>query len=405
MKLYDELRERELIDNITSRDLIDKLNSGGLTFYIGVDPTGESLHIGHYCSAITTVKRLMDAGHNPIIIAGGGTGLIGDPKLTSERPMIAKEAVIKNIDSIKKQIDQLLKGNIKIVNNADWLLQMGAVDYLRDFGKFFNVNYMINKDTVKSRLDIGITYTEFSYMILQSIDFLKLYENYNCTLQIGGSDQWGNITSGLELIRKVHGDQVECYGLTMPLILKADGTKFGKTASGESVWLDSSKTSPYEMYQFLLNTSDSVVISYLKKLTFLTLEEIKRLADSLAINPEQREAQKKLAEEVVTFVHGKEEALKAIETSEKIFNEGSIDHMPSLKMSLEEDINILDLLVRVNISPSRSEARRNVEQGGITINDDKITDFNKMITKKDFDNNYIVIKKGKKTFLKVELDK
>ena len=203
MKLYEDLKWRGLINDITSPELIDKLNEGGMIFYVGVDPTGDSLHIGHFLTVIATVKRLKDAGHNPIIIAGGGTGLIGDPKPNIERPMITKEAVKHNIECIKKQVSNFLHDDIKIVNNADWLLEMNAIDFLRDYGKHFNINYMINKDTVKRRLDIGITYTEFSYMILQSIDFLKLYEKYNCTLQIGGQDQWGNITSGLELIRKI----------------------------------------------------------------------------------------------------------------------------------------------------------------------------------------------------------
>ena len=215
MTTFEDLKWRGLINDMTSPDIEEAINKGGLKFYIGVDPTGDSLHIGHYCTVIATAKRLMDAGHIPILIAGGGTGLIGDPKPNVERPMISKKAVKHNIECIQKQLSKILKGNIQIINNADWLLSMNAIDFLRDYGKHFNINYMLAKDTVKRRLDIGITYTEFSYMILQSIDFLKLYENYGVTMQVGGQDQWGNITSGLELIRKIHGPEVKCYGFTV----------------------------------------------------------------------------------------------------------------------------------------------------------------------------------------------
>ena len=396
MNLYEDLKWRGLINDMTSPELIDKLNEGGLTFYVGVDPTGESLHIGHFLTVIATVKRLKDAGHNPIIIAGGGTGLIGDPKPNVERPMITKEAVNHNIECIKKQVSNFLHDDITIVNNADWLLEMNAIDFLRDYGKHFNINYMINKDTVKRRLDIGITYTEFSYMILQSIDFLKLYEKYNCTLQIGGQDQWGNITSGLELIRKIHGDKVKCYGLTVPLVTKSDGTKFGKTEKGESLWLDKEKTSPYEMYQYFINSEDVMVIDYLKKLTFLSREEIEKLEQSLKEEPEKRIAQKALAYSIVEFLYGKEEAENAKKTSEDIFNGRFNGDMPSIKIE-EEKINILDLLVKANITSSKSEAKRLVIQGGIKINEEKILDENYEVL---FDNE-IVLQKGKKTFIKI----
>lgn len=396
MKLYEELKWRGLINDITSPELIEKLNEGGLTFYVGVDPTGDSLHIGHFLTVIATVKRLKDAGHNPIIIAGGGTGLIGDPKPNIERPMITKEAVKHNIECIKKQVSDFLHDEITIVNNADWLLEMNAIDFLRDYGKHFNINYMINKDTVKRRLDIGITYTEFSYMILQSIDFLKLYEKYNCTLQIGGQDQWGNITSGLELIRKVHGDNVKCYGLTVPLVTKSDGSKFGKTEKGESLWLDKERTSAYAMYQFFINSEDVMVIDYLKKLTFLTREEIEQLEESLKNEPEKRGAQKALAYSIVKFLHGEEEAEKAKEMSENIFS-GNFNNMPSIIIE-EKEISILDLLVRTNIVSSKSEAKRLVMQGGIKINNEKIEDEN-YIVKIDKE---IILQKGKKTYIKIE---
>ena len=396
MKLYEDLKWRGLINDITSPELIDKLNEGGMTFYVGVDPTGDSLHIGHFLTVIATVKRLKDAGHNPIIIAGGGTGLIGDPKPNVERPMITKEAVNHNIECIKKQVSNFLHEDITIVNNADWLLEMNAIDFLRDYGKHFNINYMINKDTVKRRLDIGITYTEFSYMILQSIDFLKLYEKYNCTLQIGGQDQWGNITSGLELIRKVHGDKVKCYGLTVPLVTKSDGSKFGKTEKGESLWLDKEKTSPYQMYQYFINSEDVMVIDYLKKLTFLPKEEIEKLEQSLKEEPEKRLAQKALAYNIVKFLHGEEEAENAKKTSEDIFS-GKYSNMPTINIG-KEKINILELLVETNIATSKSEAKRLVVQGGIKINDEKILDENyDVVLDKE-----AILQKGKKTFIKIE---
>ncbi len=397
MKLYEDLKWRGLINDITSPELIDKLNEGGMTFYVGVDPTGESLHIGHFLTVIATVKRLKDAGHKPIIIAGGGTGLIGDPKPNVERPMITKEAVKNNIECIKRQVSNFLHDDITIVNNADWLLEMNAIDFLRDYGKHFNINYMINKDTVKRRLDIGITYTEFSYMILQSIDFLKLYEKYNCTLQIGGQDQWGNITSGLELIRKIHGDKVKCYGLTVPLVTKSDGSKFGKTEKGESLWLDKERTSPYKMYQYFINSEDVMVIDYLKKLTFLTKEEIEKLEQSLKEEPEKRLAQKALAYNIVKFLHGEEEAKNAKKISEDIFSGKFNSDMPTIRIQ-DTSINIIDLLIKSNIAISKSEAKRLIMQGGIKINDEKILDENHTIVL----DKEIVLQKGKKTFIRIE---
>lgn len=407
MKLFDELKWRGLVDNITSEELIDKINEGGLTFYIGVDPTADSLHIGHYSSVIAMTKRLLDAGHHPIIIAGGGTGLIGDPKPNLERPMISKEAVLKNIEGIKKQLDKILGTDIKIINNADWLLQMNAIDFLRDYGKHFNINYMLSKDTVKRRLDLGITYTEFSYMILQSIDFLKLYEKYGVTLQIGGQDQWGNITSGLELIRKIHGIDTKCYGMTMPLITRADGTKFGKSESGKSVWLDASKTSPYEMYQFFINTEDSKVIEYLKKLTFLSPSQIDELETSLKEHPEQRLAQKALAESIITFVHSKEDYEDAVKITEALFN-NEIKKLNAKQIAeafqdfdikkVEIGEPLVDLLIRIGASQSKREAKEFITNGAITINDEKYTDVLTSINDDMFIYDYLIIKKGKKNY-------
>lgn len=407
MKLFDELKWRDLVDNITSEELIDKINEGGLTFYIGVDPTADSLHIGHYSSVIAMTKRLLDAGHHPIIIAGGGTGLIGDPKPNLERPMISKEAVLKNIEGIKKQLDKILGTDIKIINNADWLLQMNAIDFLRDYGKHFNINYMLSKDTVKRRLELGITYTEFSYMILQSIDFLKLYEKYGVTLQIGGQDQWGNITSGLELIRKIHGIDTKCYGMTMPLITRADGTKFGKSESGKSVWLDATKTSPYEMYQFFVNTEDSKVIEYLKKLTFLNPTQIDELERSLKEHPEQRLAQKALAESIITFVHSKEDYEEAIKITEALFN-NEIKKLNAKQIAeafqdfdikkIEIGESLVDLLIRLGASQSKREAREFITNGAITINGEKYTDVLTTINDDMFIYNYLIIKRGKKNY-------
>lgn len=407
MKLFDELKWRGLVDNITSEELINKINEGGLTFYIGIDPTADSLHIGHYSSVIAMTKRLLDARHHPIIIAGGGTGLIGDPKPNLERPMISKEAVLKNIEGIKKQLDKILGTDIKIINNADWLLQMNAIDFLRDYGKHFNINYMLSKDTVKRRLDLGITYTEFSYMILQSIDFLKLYEKYGVTLQIGGQDQWGNITSGLELIRKIHGIDTKCYGMTMPLITRADGTKFGKSESGKSVWLDASKTSPYEMYQFFINTEDSKVIEYLKKLTFLSPSQIDELETSLKEHPEQRLAQKALAESIITFVHSKEDYEDAVKITEALFN-NEIKKLNAKQIAeafqdfdikkVEIGEPLVDLLIRIGASQSKREAKEFITNGAITINDEKYTDVLTSINDDMFIYDYLIIKRGKKNY-------
>ncbi len=303
MKLFDELKWRGLIDNVTNPELEAELNDGELTFYIGTDPTGDSLHIGHY-SSLLTAKRLKEAGHHPIMLVGGATGFIGDPKASGERNMLTKEVLQHNYECLSKQIQSVF--GFQMVNNLDWTKDITVIDFLRDYGKHFNINTMINKDTVRRRLETGISYTEFSYMILQSLDFLHLYETYNCRLQLGGQDQWGNITSGLDLIRKKHGVDVKCYGLTMPLITKADGTKFGKSESG-TVWLDKEKTSSYALYQFLVNTEDSKVIEYLKRLTFLHREEIEALEEKVKTEPHKREAQKALAVEVVQTLHGDEE--------------------------------------------------------------------------------------------------
>ena len=402
MKLFDELKWRGLIDNITSPELEEKINAGGLTFYIGTDPTGDSLHVGHY-SSLLVAKRLKEGGHHPLILVGGATGLIGDPKPNTERPMITKENLEYNYEMLSKQIKKIF--GFELVNNYDWSKDINFIDYLRDYGKFFSVNYMLNKDTVKSRLEIGITYTEFSYMIMQALDFLYLYENKNCTLQIGGQDQWGNITSGIELIRKKIGG--EAYGFTMPLITKADGEKFGKSEGG-AVWLDKDKTSPYEMYQFLINSEDAKVIEYLKKLTFLTPEEIEELDKSLQEEPHLRLAQKALAKEMITFLHGSEEFDNAVKISESLFNGhikslSSKDIMLGLKdvpsFEITDKLNIVDFLVEYKICSSKREARELIGSNSITINDDVVTNEDVTINQDlTIDNKLIVVRRGKKKY-------
>lgn len=407
MTLFEELKWRGLVNDVTSPDVEEAINKGGLKFYIGVDPTGDSLHIGHYCTVIATSKRLMEGGHTPIIIAGGGTGLIGDPKPNVERPMISKEAVNHNILCIQKQISEILKGKIEIVNNADWLCSMNAIDYLRDYGKHFNINYMLAKDTVKRRLDVGITYTEFSYMLLQSIDFLKLYEEKGVRMQVGGQDQWGNITAGLELIRKVHGD-TKCYGFTVPLVTRADGSKFGKSESGEALWLDINKTSSYALYQYFINAEDEKVIDYLKKLTFLSREEIEALEVELREKPEERKAQKALAREIITFLHGEEEYKKALHISESLFSDKIwelssdeiIDSMKDLpKFEVSDNTLLVDVVVNNRIVSSKREAREMITSGAISINNAKITDVEKVISRVDaIEDRVLLIKKGKKNY-------
>ncbi len=406
MTVFEELKWRGLVNDVTSPEIEEAINRGGLKFYIGVDPTGDSLHIGHYCTVIATSKRLMEAGHTPIIIAGGGTGLIGDPKPNVERPMISKEAVLHNIKCIQKQISDILGSKIEIVNNADWLCNMNAIDYLRDYGKHFNINYMLAKDTVKRRLDIGITYTEFSYMILQSIDFLKLYENYGVTMQIGGQDQWGNITSGLELIRKIHGSEVKCYGFTVPLVTRADGTKFGKSESGEALWLDINKTNAYELYQYFINTEDEKVIEYLKKLTFLKKEEIEKLEEEVKNSPEARLAQQTLAKEIITFLHGEKEYEKALNISKYLFSDQiwnlkadeiltSIKGIP--RFNIANGTNLLDCLVENKIVSSKREGRELLSGSAISLNGQKVVDTEKVITPADaIEEKVILLRKGKK---------
>ena len=406
MTLYEELQWRGLIKDISSPTLKEKLNKGGLTFYIGTDPTGDRLHIGHFSSFLIS-KRLKNAGHHPILLVGGGTGLIGDPKPTAERPMITKEQVAHNFACLKHQAETLF--GFRVVNNYDWLKGINILDFLRDYGKYFNINYMLDKDIVRRRLDSGITYTEFSYMMLQAVDFLHLYEQEQCTLQVAGQDQWGNITAGIDLIRKKTGQ--EAYGFTMPLLTKADGTKFGKSEGG-ALWLDKNKTTPYEMYQFLINTEDEKVVDYLKFLTFLSPEEIKTIAQKFEANKEERLAHKILAREVITFIHGEEAFLEAEKISHTLFN-GKIEQLTAAEIeqafkglprkNLLQEMNVVDFLVTMEICKSKREAREFLTNNSIMINGQKITDTNLIVSRKiAMEEKYIVVRRGKKKYFIVE---
>lgn len=401
MKLYDDLLWRGLVKDVSNPELEDKLNNEKLTFYWGTDPTADSLHLGHY-SSLVTAKRLAKYGHKPILLVGGATGLIGDPRPTAEREIISKEEVLKNINGIKNQVDNLFHGEAEIVNNYDWIKDFSYLDFLRDVGKYINVNYMLNKDIISRRLETGITYAEFSYTLIQGYDFLHLFRKKGVTLQAEGSDQWGNITTGIELIRKIEGK--EAYGFTMPLILDSTGKKFGKS-EGNALWLDINKTSPYKIYQYLINTEDSMVVHYLKVFTFLSHEEIDALEESVKKEPEKRLAQKKLAYEVVKDLHGEEEAIKAQKTSEEVFTKGySEEGMMEETVNVDDNTNLMDLLVLSKIAPSKSEARRLVLGNGISINSNKQTDPN-VLVKNLTNESYLIISKGKKTHIKVILTK
>lgn len=401
MKLYDELLWRGLIKDISSPEIERLLNEESIIFYWGTDPTADSLHIGHY-SSLVTAKRLMLYGHKPILLVGGATGLIGDPRPTAEREIITFEAVQKNIEGIKTQVDKLFDGKAKIVNNYEWTKDYTYLNFLRDIGKYINVNYMLDKDIIKRRLDTGITYAEFSYTLIQGNDFVELFNRENCIMQVEGSDQWGNITTGIELIKKKLGK--EAYGFTMPLILDSQGNKFGKS-EGNALWIDKNKTSPYKLYQYLINSDDSKVIEYLKVFTFLTKEEIESLEENVKKEPEKRLAQKTLAFEVVKDIHGEEEALKAQKTSEDVFSKGySEEGMIEESVSINDKTNLMDLLVLSKIAPSKSEARRLILGNGISINSIKQTNPELLINDLKVEK-YLILSKGKKTHIKINIVK
>ena len=402
MGIYEELEWRGLIKDVSDPSLKEKLNKGGMTFYIGTDPTGDSLHIGHF-SSFLICKRLKDAGHHPILLVGGGTGLIGDPKPDSERPMITYEQVNHNFNCLKAQAEKLF--GFEVVNNYDWLRNISFIDFLRDYGKFFNVNYMLQKDIIARRLDEGITYTEFSYMIMQAMDFWYLNKHRNVELQVAGQDQWGNITAGIELIRRKEGK--EAYGFTMPLLTKSDGTKFGKT-NGKAIWLDINKTSAYEMYQFFINSEDTKVIDYLKFLTFLSKEEIEELDKKNQEAPHLREAHQALAREVITFIHGRDAYDEAVKISHALFSgdikaltakeiEMGFGDLPSI--NLHDNLTLVDALIEASLAKSKREAREFIQNGAVSLNGDKCQDLEHILSTSDaIEGKFIVIRRGKKLY-------
>ena len=413
-----DLQWRGLINDCTDFDALDELvEKGNITLYCGFDPTADSLHIGHLLM-ILILKRFQLAGHKPLALVGGATGLIGDPSGRSvERPDSNLETVEKWSNSIKGQLSQFLDFNeteangAEIVNNYDWTSNVNMLDFLRDVGKYFNVNYILAKDLVCSRLDKGMTFTEFSYTILQGMDFKHLYETKKCVLQIGGSDQWGNITSGLELIRKTMGHEAKAVGLTMPLVTKADGTKFGKTAGG-AVWLDRKKTSPYELYQFLINTADEDVVKFLKYFTFLTKEEIEAVEAEFKEAPHLRHGQKVLAREVVTLVHGVEAYEQALKITEALFSgnlagltaeeiEVGFKDVPSVELA--EDLNLVDALVFAKAASSKRESREFINNNSILINGEKVNNLEFIVSKENaIGGKFTVIRRGKKKYFLIK---
>ena len=406
MRLIDELKQRELFFDATDENIASFLEENKVNFYLGADPTGDSLHVGHLVTYLVA-KRLQEHGHHPILLIGGATGLIGDPKMQGERKMLDTSITLNNSKCLEKQVREIF-GFDKIVNNYDWISQINVISFLRDYGKEFNVNYMINKDTVKSRLESGISYTEFSYQILQALDWNYLYQHENCKMQIGGQDQWGNMTSGIELIRKKNGVDAKVVAFTIPLILKSDGTKFGKSEGGKSVWLDKKKTSPYEFYQFWFNTSDNEVLKRLKQFTFLSLEEIAQIEKEFIAAPHERLAQKTLAKELTTFVHGNEAYQQAIKITNALFN-GNIKELSSEEIEMgfnelpssdgQEEELLLDALIRCKLATSKREAREFVSGGAITVNGEKVTDLEfKLTSKIAIDNRFIVLRRGKKKY-------
>lgn len=402
MTLYEDLQWRGLIKDLSSEDLIDKLNNEKLTFYLGTDPTADSLHIGHY-STFLVAKRLQKAGHNPILLVGGATGLVGDPRGTGEREKADAKIIQSNFEKLKAQVERLF--GIKCVNNYDWFKDVNYIDFLRDYGKYINVNYMINKDLVKRQLEIGISYAEFSYMLIQGVDFKHLHDNYGVTLQIGGSDQWGNLTTGIEIIRKLTGEEV--YAFSIPLAVDSQGKKMGKS-EGNAVWLDINKTSAYELYQYLYNLEDSMMEAYLKRFTFLGKSEIEEIMKKHLEAPEKRIAQETLAHEVVRDIHGEEEYQKAVEISRALFS-GDIKKLPADQIGkifskvdhvdIKEEENIVDFLVNGKICSSKREAREFINSGSIYVNGDKVDSLEYNVGRENaLDNKYIVIRKGKKKY-------
>lgn len=404
MTLYEELMWRGLMKDVAGEDLQKKLDEEKITFYWGTDPTADSLHLGHY-SSLVTAKRLAKAGHHPILLVGGATGLIGDPRPTAERELISKETVEKNLEGIRNQVSKIFDGKAEVVNNYEWTKDISFLDFLRDVGKYINVNYMLNKDIINRRLDTGITYAEFSYTLIQGNDFLHLFQEKNCIMQVEGSDQWGNITTGIDLIKKKLNKTA--YGFTMPLILDKYGNKFGKS-EGNALWLDKNKTSSYELYQYLINTDDEMVIHYLKVFTFLSKEEIEAIEKEQLQHPESRVAQKALAREIITDLHGKEEFEKAEEMSQLLFS-GNIQKLSvnDLKIGLKDvphfdikvELNLVEFLVNHKIASSKREAREWITAGSITVNGERITDLEFIVSKEDaLEQTLTIVRRGKKKY-------
>jgi len=413
-ELLQDLEWRGLLYQQTDAEGMAKLlDEQSVSLYCGVDPTADSMHIGHIVPLLT-LRRFQKAGHRPILLVGGATGMIGDPSGRSEeRQLQTVEQIDKNVQGIRGQLERIFDfaedGNgAQLVNNRDWIGEMNTIEFLRDYGKLINVNYMLAKDTIASRLDTGISFTEFAYTLIQGIDYNHLYNHHNCRIQVGGSDQWGNITTGLEVIRKTHEEETKAFGITIPLVTKADGTKFGKTAGG-AVWLDGQKTSPYEFYQFWINAADADVVKYLKIFTFLSREEIEALAVSVEEEPHLRKAQKALAEEMTRLIHGQEALDQAIRITAALFSgdlkalsaeemKDAFKDVPSIEMA-KEDKNIVDLLVEAAISPSKRQAREDVTNGAISVNGEKVTDLDYVIDGKDrLEDAFSIVRRGKKKY-------
>ena len=399
--IIEELEKRGYIEQFThEKEMKDTFNKESVRFYLGIDPTADSLHIGHFI-ALMVASHLQKAGHKPIILVGGGTATIGDPSgKTDMRKMMTRETIDGNVAAIKKQIERFItfegENAAIIVNNADWLLKLNYIDFMRDIGTLFSVNRMLAADCYKNRMETGLTFFEMGYMLLQSYDFLYLHDHYNCKLQIGGNDQWSNIIGGVELIRRVGAD--DSYGMTFKLLTNKYGKKMGKTEKG-ALWLNPEKTSPYEFYQYWRNIDDCDVKKVLSLLTFLPMEKIEELC---AYQDERiNEAKKVAAFEITKLIHGEEEAKKAEATAEALFgNGGDIENMP--KIQVEENMSILDAIVKAQMATSKGQAKTLISQGGITLNDEKVTDIAYKLSEKDFEQGYAILKKGKKVFYKLE---
>jgi len=404
MTIFDELKARGLLAQLTDEEEIkEMINNGKATFYIGFDPTADSLHVGHFM-ALCLMKRLQMAGNKPIALIGGGTAMIGDPSGRSDmRTMMTKETIAHNVECFKKQMSRFIdfsEGKALLVNNADWLLDLNYVELLRDVGAHFSVNRMLTAECYKQRMEKGLSFLEFNYMIMQSYDFLSLYQNYGCNMQFGGDDQWSNMLGGTELIRRKLGK--DAYAMTITLLLNSEGKKMGKTQKG-AVWLDPNKTTPFEFYQYWRNVGDADVLKCIRMLTFLPLEEIEKM-DTWE-GSQLNQAKEILAYELTKLVHGEEEAVKAQESSRALFSAGNAENMPTFELTDEDfmdgKIDILGVVAKAGLTASRSEARRAVEQGGVTVNNEKVADIKTLYSKDDFAGDGMIVKRGKKNFKRV----